>query len=111
MPRNSPVEKTPPLGCVELSSRLPFGQRDKLLILELLGECLTFHTQGNTGMYAFICMPEYAPLQWHPFTITSGEDDHTVNFLISGIGDWTQEPSRRRGVCVAWCDATAARED
>lgn len=62
-------------------------------------------------MYAFICMPEYAPLQWHPFTITSGEDDHTVNFLISGIGDWTQEPSRRRGVCVAWCDATAARED
>lgn len=56
-------------------------------------------------------MPEYAPLQWHPFTITSGEDDHTVNFLISGIGDWTQEPSRRRGVCVAWCDATAARED
>ncbi|CAK9009431.1 unnamed protein product [Durusdinium trenchii] len=49
----------------------------------------------NTGMYAFICMPEYAPLQWHPFTITSGEDDHTVNFLISGIGDWTQELCRR----------------
>lgn len=43
------------------------------------------------GMYAFICMPEYAPLQWHPMTITSGNEDETVNFLIAGIGDWTQD--------------------
>jgi len=40
-------------------------------------------------------MPEYAPFQWHPFTICSGSDDPTVNFLIAGIGDWTQELVRR----------------
>ncbi|OLP84804.1 Superoxide-generating NADPH oxidase heavy chain subunit C, partial [Symbiodinium microadriaticum] len=45
----------------------------------------------HAGMYAFICMPDYAKLQWHPFTITSGKDDATVNFIIAGIGDWTQE--------------------
>lgn len=42
-----------------------------------------------SGMYAFICLPEIAPLQWHPFTICSGPDDETVDFLISGVGDWT----------------------
>jgi len=47
------------------------------------------------GMYAFICMPEYAPLQWHPFTICSGEDDTTVDFLIQGVGDWTRELASR----------------
>lgn len=46
-------------------------------------------------MYAFICMPDYAKLQWHPFTITSGKDDATVNFIIAGIGDWTQELAQR----------------
>eukprot|EP00439_Symbiodinium_sp_Y106_P041767 s3994_g5.t1 len=71
----------------------------------------------HAGMYAFICMPDYAKLQWHPFTITSGkdggpktlnssyirrrnspsppEDDATVNFIIAGIGDWTQELAQR----------------
>ncbi|CAE7536273.1 noxC [Symbiodinium natans] len=49
----------------------------------------------HAGMYAFICMPDYAKLQWHPFTITSGKDDATVNFIIAGIGDWTQELARR----------------
>mmetsp|Transcript_18909 Transcript_18909/g.43975 ORF Transcript_18909/g.43975 Transcript_18909/m.43975 type:complete len:955 (+) Transcript_18909:90-2954(+) len=47
------------------------------------------------GMYAFICMPEYKKMQWHPFTITSGKEDTSVNFLISGVGDWTQELARR----------------
>jgi len=43
------------------------------------------------GMYAFICMPEYAPMQWHPFTICSGKSDEHVEFIIAGVGDWTQE--------------------
>jgi len=47
------------------------------------------------GMYAFICMPQYAPLQWHPFTICSGKKDPTVDFLIAGVGDWTRELARR----------------
>jgi len=51
----------------------------------------TFHP----GMYAFLCMPEYAPLQWHPFTICSGDKDTTVDFLIAGVGDWTRELGRR----------------
>jgi len=42
------------------------------------------------GMYAFLCMPKCAPLQWHPFTICSGSDDQTVDFLISSVGNWTQ---------------------
>jgi len=43
-----------------------------------------------SGTYAFISMPEYAPLQWHAFTICSGQESDTVDFLISGIGDWTR---------------------
>jgi predicted ferric reductase len=55
------------------------------------------------GMYAFINMPEYAPGQWHPFTICSGADDKTVNFIIAGVGDWTQELATR---CLAVRDGT-----
>jgi len=49
----------------------------------------------RSGMYAFLCMPEYAPLQWHPFTICSGQDDATVDFIVAGLGDWTEELARR----------------
>ncbi|CAK0793053.1 unnamed protein product [Prorocentrum cordatum] len=47
------------------------------------------------GMYAFVCMPEYAPMQWHPFTICSGRNDEHVEFIIAGVGDWTQELAAR----------------
>jgi len=47
------------------------------------------------GTYAFICMPDHALMQWHPFTICSGAEDETVDFLIAGVGDWTQELARR----------------
>lgn len=47
------------------------------------------------GMYAFICMPQYAPLQWHPFTICSGRGDSTLDFLVAGVGDWSRELARR----------------
>jgi len=45
----------------------------------------------QTGMYACLCMPAYAPLQWHPFTVCSSPFDETVDFLIAGVGDWTRE--------------------
>lgn len=48
-----------------------------------------------SGMYAFICVPEIAPLQWHPFTICSGPGDETVDFLISAVGDWTTALAER----------------
>ncbi|CAK9098913.1 Respiratory burst oxidase homolog protein F (Cytochrome b245 beta chain homolog RbohAp108) (NADPH oxidase RBOHF) (AtRBOHF) [Durusdinium trenchii] len=66
-----------------------------LVQLELSRPKCLWQWKRNAGMYAFICMPEYAPLQWHPMTITSGNEDETVNFLIAGIGDWTQELARR----------------
>lgn len=49
----------------------------------------------SPGMYAFICMPEYSLGQWHPFTICSGEQDDSVHFIISALGDWTEELARR----------------
>eukprot|EP00931_Biecheleriopsis_adriatica_P024788 TRINITY_DN15358_c0_g1_i1.p1 TRINITY_DN15358_c0_g1~~TRINITY_DN15358_c0_g1_i1.p1 ORF type:complete len:888 (+),score=150.98 TRINITY_DN15358_c0_g1_i1:52-2664(+) len=56
------------------------------------------------GMYAFVAMPEYSSWQWHPFTIISGRESDTVDFIISGLGDWTQELAQRaldfkRGLC------------
>jgi len=33
------------------------------------------------GMYAFLCVPELAPGQWHPFTVSSGLDDVHVEML------------------------------
>lgn len=41
-------------------------------------------------MYAFLNMPDYAPLQFHPFTISSGPHDNHLEFIIAGMGDWTQ---------------------
>jgi len=58
----------------------------------------------HPGMYAFICMPEYAPLQWHPFTIASGESDKHVEFIIAGVGDWTQHLAQR---CLDACSSGA----
>merc|ERR1712048_425021 len=56
---------------------------------------LLFRSKFRPGMYAFLCMPEYAPFQWHPFTICSGLEDPTVDFLIAGVGDWTHELAKR----------------
>jgi len=47
------------------------------------------------GMYAFVNMPDYAPNQWHPFTICSGKSDEHVEFIIAGVGDWTEELAAR----------------
>jgi len=49
----------------------------------------------RAGMYAFLNMPQYAKTEWHPFTICSGEEDETIDFLISCIGDWTQALAQR----------------
>ncbi|CAE7159888.1 RBOHF [Symbiodinium pilosum] len=66
-----------------------------LVQLELSRPRCLWRWKGHAGMYAFICMPEYALWQWHPMTITSGSEDSTVNFLVAGIGDWTQELAKR----------------
>jgi len=56
------------------------------------------------GEYAFICMPEYSKQQWHPFTICSGQEDETVDFLIAAVGDWTKNLATR---CAAALNGTA----
>lgn len=43
----------------------------------------------RAGMYAYLNMPDYAPFQWHPFTIVSARGDETVDFIVSSAGDWT----------------------
>jgi len=41
------------------------------------------------GDYAFLCIPDVAKHEWHPFTISSApERDHLV-FHIRSLGDWT----------------------
>jgi len=47
------------------------------------------------GMYAFICAPEVSRWQWHPFTICSGKEDESVDFLVLGVGDWTRALAQR----------------
>eukprot|EP00929_Paragymnodinium_shiwhaense_P026017 TRINITY_DN15573_c0_g1_i3.p1 TRINITY_DN15573_c0_g1~~TRINITY_DN15573_c0_g1_i3.p1 ORF type:complete len:870 (+),score=124.73 TRINITY_DN15573_c0_g1_i3:63-2612(+) len=59
----------------------------------------------RAGMYAFICLPEYAPFQWHPFTISSGKNDPNVEFLIAAVGDWTKALAQR---CIDVRDKGAA---
>jgi len=49
----------------------------------------------RAGEYAVVCMPEYNRFQWHPFTICSGQEDDTVDFLIASVGDWTHELADR----------------
>jgi len=66
------------------------GKRGALTALKVSKPSRFWRFQEE-GMYAYICMPEYSPWQWHPFTICSSRHDETVDFIISGVGDWTQE--------------------
>eukprot|EP00929_Paragymnodinium_shiwhaense_P106324 TRINITY_DN7161_c0_g1_i2.p1 TRINITY_DN7161_c0_g1~~TRINITY_DN7161_c0_g1_i2.p1 ORF type:complete len:993 (+),score=120.07 TRINITY_DN7161_c0_g1_i2:68-2980(+) len=57
------------------------------------------------GMYAFLCMPDYAYLQWHPFTISSGRRDANLEFIISADGDWTEALAKQ---CLDSLEQTAS---
>eukprot|EP00929_Paragymnodinium_shiwhaense_P010119 TRINITY_DN11460_c0_g1_i1.p1 TRINITY_DN11460_c0_g1~~TRINITY_DN11460_c0_g1_i1.p1 ORF type:complete len:948 (-),score=119.86 TRINITY_DN11460_c0_g1_i1:638-3481(-) len=52
------------------------------------------------GMYAYLCMPDYASLQWHPFTVSSGKKDPNLEFIISATGDWTEALAKRCLDCL-----------
>eukprot|EP00927_Polykrikos_kofoidii_P050015 TRINITY_DN4397_c0_g1_i1.p1 TRINITY_DN4397_c0_g1~~TRINITY_DN4397_c0_g1_i1.p1 ORF type:complete len:854 (+),score=90.71 TRINITY_DN4397_c0_g1_i1:83-2644(+) len=47
------------------------------------------------GSYARICCIDSSSFQWHPFTICSGSHSDTVDFIILGAGDWTQDLIKR----------------
>jgi len=47
----------------------------------------------RAGQYAFINIPSIAPLEWHPFSISSSPGDEQVNFHIKNMGksSWTAQ--------------------
>jgi predicted ferric reductase len=69
------------------------GTRGALTALKIKKPDFLWHMKD--GMYALLCMPEYSSFQWHPFTIISSKDSDTVDFIVSGLGDWTCELARK----------------
>ncbi|ORZ40321.1 ferric reductase NAD binding domain-domain-containing protein, partial [Catenaria anguillulae PL171] len=49
------------------------------------------------GQYVFINIPEIAPMQWHPFTLTSCPDERYISIHARLVGDWTKEAARVLG--------------
>jgi NADPH oxidase len=43
-----------------------------------------------SGQYAFICCPDISPYQWHPFTLTSAQQEDYASVHVRIVGDWTQ---------------------
>jgi len=70
------------------------GARGALTALKVSKPAALWNWQEE-GMYAYVCLPEYSRWQWHPFTICSSRHEETVDFIISGVGDWTQELAQR----------------
>ncbi|RLN02907.1 hypothetical protein BBJ28_00008203 [Nothophytophthora sp. Chile5] len=42
------------------------------------------------GQYAFLCIPAFSSLAWHPFSISSSPHEGFVTFHIKAVGDWTK---------------------
>ncbi|KAJ3372435.1 hypothetical protein GGF31_001876 [Allomyces arbusculus] len=49
------------------------------------------------GQWVFINIPEVAPLQWHPFTLTSCPEERYASVHIRLVGDWTKNAARVLG--------------
>jgi predicted ferric reductase len=47
--------------------------------------------QHKAGQYAFLCIPQVARLEWHPFTIASAPHEPHVTFYVKVLGDWTKK--------------------
>jgi len=45
----------------------------------------------RVGQYMFINFPTLSALEWHPFSISSGPDEKTVEIHIKGLGDHTRK--------------------
>lgn len=69
------------------------GARGALTALKIKKPDFLWHMKD--GMYALLCMPGYSSFQWHPFTIISGRESDTVDFIVSGLGNWTQELAQK----------------
>ncbi|KAJ1554221.1 hypothetical protein HK096_004500 [Nowakowskiella sp. JEL0078] len=49
------------------------------------------------GQYIFLCCPEIATYEWHPFTLTSSPHEDFVSVHIRVAGDWTTAFAKRLG--------------
>ncbi|KAH7528865.1 hypothetical protein FEM48_Zijuj05G0123200 [Ziziphus jujuba var. spinosa] len=45
----------------------------------------------RSGMYIFIQCPQISPLEWHPFSLTSGPEDDFLRVHIRTLGDWSYQ--------------------
>lgn len=43
----------------------------------------------KSGQYAFLNIPQIAPIEWHPFSIASSPNGNYLSFLIKRAGDWS----------------------
>ena len=46
--------------------------------------------EHRAGDYAFLCIPELARHEWHPFTISSAPERDQLTFHVRSQGDWTR---------------------
>ncbi|KAI9207285.1 ferric reductase NAD binding domain-containing protein [Polychytrium aggregatum] len=54
---------------------------------------------AKPGQYIFLCCPEISRYQWHPFTLTSVEQEDFISVHVRATGDWTKDFAGRLG-CV-----------
>ena len=51
----------------------------------------------KAGQYVFLCCPEIAAYEWHPFTLTSSPHEEFISVHIRVVGDWTKKFAERVG--------------
>ncbi|KAI8803493.1 ferric reductase NAD binding domain-containing protein [Cladochytrium replicatum] len=51
----------------------------------------------EAGQYIFLCCPEIALYEWHPFTLTSSPNEDFISVHIRVAGDWTTAFAKRLG--------------
>ncbi|KAJ3291239.1 hypothetical protein HK104_006227 [Borealophlyctis nickersoniae] len=51
----------------------------------------------KAGQYIFVCCPEIALHEWHPFTLTSSPYEDFVSVHMRVVGDWTTKFALRVG--------------
>jgi predicted ferric reductase len=72
---------------------LSISLMDDVLSLEFAKEGSVFEfEQYKEGQYLFLLAPSCSRIQWHPFTISSAPQEHsvTVHIRVMGEGSWTR---------------------
>ena len=49
------------------------------------------------GQYVFLNVPEISKLEWHPYTLTSCQEEGYHSVHIRTVGDWTESLARKLG--------------